>query len=180
MGSAVSRKQKQDPEAKSASGENTCPLPGKRMMSTSPSFHSCQGDKGCSTPWLTRNNTECSGASAPLIVIQEQTHTWNKTEFFGGTSPLMKTQGQCPPPGKRMMAELPPIQGGKRVMTKLPPIQGGKGMMTKLPPIQGGVRRAVGRGAKPWGERPPTPQELTGEGEFVSFCEWEGFDFVHI
>jgi hypothetical protein len=167
MGSAVSRKQKQDPEAKSASAENMCPLPGKRMMSSSPSFHSCQGDKGCSTPWLTRNKTECSGASALLILIQEQTHTWNKTEFFGGTSPLMKSQGQCPPPGKRMKAELPPIQGGK-------------GMMTKLPPIQGGVRRAVGRGAKPWGERPPTPQELTGEGEFVSFHAWEGFDFVHI
>jgi len=46
-------------------------------------------------------------------------------------------------------------------------------------PEQVVVRSAVGRGAKPWGEKPPTPQELTGAGEFSYVHAWEVFDFVH-
>ena len=54
--------------------------------------------------------------------------------------------------------------------------QTAKGLPTKAPPVHaarsGGVHAtaggrcsiAVGQGAKPWGEKPPTPQELKRDG----------------
>jgi len=66
------------------------------------------------------------------------------------------------------------IQG--QALRAKPQPQAAKGMPTKAPPVHaarsGGVHAtaggrcsiAVGQGAKPWGEKPPTPQELKRDG----------------
>ena len=68
------------------------------------------------------------------------------------------------------------IQGQALRAKPQPQPQAAKGMPTKAPPVHavrsGGVHAtaggrssiAVGQGAKPWGEKPPTPQELKRDG----------------
>ncbi len=183
----------------SARRENRSPTPGKGMIAKSPPMQEGHCDANSSpepegsSPLMNthgqygghyglsvRRENRCppqsKGKIAKFPPIQEVHCDANSYPEPGAISQLMGIQGESV---RLENTYLPPVKG---TIIKTRP-QLGKAHSShflSVVPERGVVRSAVGRGAKPWGEKPPpTPQELTGAGEFFSFHAWEVFDFVH-
>ena len=181
-------------QGQSVRRENRCPPPGKGMITKSPPMQEGHSDAnsspepGGSSPLMktngqygqsVRRENRCPPSGKGMIAkfppIQEVHCDANSSPEPGGISQLMGIQRESVrhentylPPGKGMIMKTRQQLGKAHASQFL-----------SVVPEQGVVRSAVGRGAKPWGEKPPTPQELTGAGDFSSFHAWEVFDFVH-